>query len=254
MLILLSPAKRLNAPTTETTAPSTTPLFLERAQSLVSICKKYSTEDLRNLMSISDKIANEVSEMFGSFQTPPIKKTARQAILSFAGDAYLGLDAPSLSADDLAWSQEHLVILSGLYGFLRPFDLMQPYRLEMATKLKTEKGENLYRYWGNDISDALNKRQDALIVNLASNEYFKATKNLSAPVVAPKFLEEKAGKSKVISFYAKRARGAMARWILQNRVTDLATLRTYEEGGYRYLTDQSDNQTLVFSRPQPTPA
>ena len=232
----------------------TTPLFLERSAALVSICKRYSTEDLRKLMSISDKIANEVSEMFGRFETPFTKETTRQAILSFAGDAYLGLDAPSLSEDDLAWSQEHLVILSGLYGILRPFDLMHPYRLEMGTKLKTDKGANLYHYWGDDISEALNTRQDPLIINLASNEYFKAAKRLNAPVVTPKFLEEKAGKSKVISFYAKRARGAMARWIIQNRVTDLAALRTYKEGGYQYLADQSDDKVLVFSRPQPTGA
>ena len=255
MLLLLSPAKRLNKPPANKDLDMTTPALLSRAEELVQTGRGHSVEELCSLMSISNKLGVGVAEMFAGFHLPFTPENARQAVFSFAGDVYVGLDAATLSVDDLQWSQNHLAILSGLYGLLRPLDLMQPYRLEMGTKLKTSHSETLYSYWGRTITDEINQRGDKVILNLASNEYFKSvqTKSLNASVVTPRFLEKKDEKERIISFFAKKARGLMARWVVQNRITDPADLVGFDLAGYRYQPEGSDGSTLVFSRPQPAP-
>ena len=256
MLLLLSPAKRLTPPPANEDLEMTSPALLSQVEELVQAGRRMSVEELCSLMSISNKLGVRVAEMFAEFSLPFTPVNSRQAVLSFAGDVYLGLDASTLSVDDLKWSQNHLAILSGLYGLLRPLDLIQPYRLEMGTKLKTDRGETLYRYWGRTITDEINQRGDTVIVNLASNEYFKSVQvgSLNAAVVTPRFLEEKDGKSRVLSFFAKKARGLMARWVIQNRVTDPTELIGFDLSGYRYQAAESDGSKMVFSRPQPPPA
>ena len=252
MLVVISPAKKLDMSMDER-APATQPDFAADAALLAGVARDLSHDDLRALMSISPALAELNAERFAAFGTQPVKAAA----LAFAGDTYLGLEAPTLDEDEMAWAQTHLRILSGLYGVLRPMDAIEPYRLEMGSKLKTEKGTSLYEYWGARLAEALNSQAQATgsqaLVNCASQEYFGAVDRdaLAVPVITPVFKEIKDGKARIVSFFAKKARGAMARHIVQNRLSDPAELKGFSAGGYRYAADASDDATMVFLRDYP---
>ena len=208
-------------------------------------------------MDLSDDLARLNRDRFAAFEDAPEAETTRPAMFAFAGDTYQGLDAETLKDDQVAYAQDHLRILSGLYGLLRPLDAIQPYRLEMGSRLKTRRGANLYDYWRGDIAKAINVQAETVgtdvVGNCASQEYFGAVslKSLKPRVITPVFMEDKGAGPKIVSFFAKRARGAMARHILQNRVSDLDGLQAFEADGYQYKPDASDDQRLVFVRPYP---
>ena len=252
MLVVISPAKKLDMSDNDH-APTTVPDFAADAVTLAGVAGDLSHDDLRALMSISPALAELNAKRFAEFGTQPVKAAA----LAFAGDTYQGLEAPTLDADEMAWAQNHLRILSGLYGVLRPMDAIEPYRLEMGSRLKTAKGASLYEYWGTRLAEALNAQAEAVgsqaLVNCASQEYFGAVDRgaLAIPVIEPVFKEIKDGKAKIVSFFAKKARGAMARHIVQNRLTDPADLQGFSAGGYRYEADASDGATMVFMRDYP---
>ncbi|MEM8986895.1 MAG: peroxide stress protein YaaA [Pseudomonadota bacterium] len=257
MIVLLSPAKNLNFDPMPSAPAATKPALSKDANALAGTAKGLGRGDLKRLMGISDNLADLNYERFQAFKTGGRISGAKQAGLAFNGDVYTGLDAASLSADDLAFAQDHLRILSGLYGLLRPLDAIQPYRLEMGTRLKTERGATLYDFWGDKIAKHINKSlKDAktpAVVNLASNEYFKSVDKsaLKHPVVTPAFKEEKDGKLRSLMLYAKQARGMMARWIIQNRVTRSEDLKTFSVAGYKLDKALSNETELVFTRPQP---
>ncbi len=257
MLTLLSPAKKLNMDPVETGLEATRPRLGDDMRELAAVAKKQSADDLKRLMHISDNLAEMNFERFQAFNLDNRSNTAKPAGLAFDGDVYWGLEAESLSEDALAYAQDHLRILSGLYGVLRPMDAIQPYRLEMGTKLANKRGKSLYEFWGARIAEQLNAdlagHDDATVVNLASNEYFKAvdTKALGRPVIAAKFLNVKDGKARSLMYYAKHARGAMARWIMENRVDRADGLRDFNADGYRLDAKASTDSELVFTRPQP---
>jgi cytoplasmic iron level regulating protein YaaA (DUF328/UPF0246 family) len=254
MLVVVSPAKNLDYETPVPTADHTQPVLIDDAASLAKECQALSPADLASLMKISDKLAILNANRFAEFKVPFTLANARQAVFAFNGDVYTGLDAGSLSAADREFAQQHLRILSGLYGVLRPLDLMQAYRLEMGTKLANSKGKNLYEYWGGKITEALNQslgeQGDQVLINLASNEYFKAVKKtqLNGVIISPVFKDEKNGQFKVISFYAKKARGLMARYIIQHRLTDVSQLQEFDVDGYYYSPEQSRPEQPVFLR------
>lgn len=256
MLVVVSPAKNLDFETAVPVKDYTQPEMLSQAEKLVSRCRELSPAELGSLMSISDKLATLNANRFTEFTTPFTDNNARQAMYAFNGDVYTGLDAYSLSEDDALYAQSHLRILSGLYGVLRPLDLMQAYRLEMGTKLDNAKGKDLYAFWGSDITSKLNEalaeQGDNVLVNLASNEYFKSVKKreLDGMIVTPNFKDYKNDQYKVISFFAKKARGSMARYIIENRVSDVAGLKQFDVDGYRYSEEQSSATELVFLRNQ----
>lgn len=254
MLVVISPAKNLDYDSPLPTDEYTQPRLLERAQELVDRCQALSPMQLSELMKISDKLAGLNAARFAEWHTPFTPNNARPAIYAFDGDVYSGLAAEKLSTESIAYAQEHLRILSGLYGVLRPLDLMQPYRLEMGTKLDTSRGRNLYEFWGDEITDMLNEDLESieseLVVNLASQEYFSSVqpKRLKAQIVTPVFKDEKNGEYKVISFWAKKARGMMARYIMTEQPTSVAELRQFNAGGYRFNADESTEHELVFYR------
>jgi cytoplasmic iron level regulating protein YaaA (DUF328/UPF0246 family) len=252
MLIVISPAKTLDFESPATHAKATKPQFLDAAAELNQALKKYQPEDLQLLQSISNDLA-VLNYRRNQSWAPPFNRTnARQAIFAFRGDVYAGLEVERFSQTDLEYAQQHLRILSGLYGLLRPLDLIQPYRLEMGTALDNPRGRNLYAFWGDGITHTLNKAlktgREKVLVNLASQEYFSVIKPniLDAQVITPVFRDWKNGQYKVISFFAKKARGMMAAWILQNRVTDVAMLSQFAGGGYRYSPEDSSAGELVF--------
>ncbi|MBV2359245.1 peroxide stress protein YaaA [Thalassococcus sp. CAU 1522] len=253
MLVVISPAKRLDW--SERPTAMTRPDFGEDAVRLARTARNLPLRDLKALMDLSDDLARLNRDRFKSFSPAPDDDALRPAALAFAGDTYLGLEAATLDADELAWAQDHLRILSGLYGLLRPLDGIQPYRLEMGSRLKTRRGASLYDYWRDDLARALNAQAAALdtdvLVNCASQEYFGAVapKALKLRVVTPQFMEDKNGAPKIVSFFAKRARGAMARFIVQNRVTDAAAITGFDSGGYVYRPDLSTEDKPVFVRP-----
>jgi len=259
MLVLLSPAKKLNNPPRRPKPTFSQPELLAETELLMRTARGLSANDLKGLMGISDNLAELNHGRFQAFETPFDLDNAQQAAFTFAGDTYLGLKAKTLSGDDLDWAQEHLAILSGLYGVLRPLDLMQPYRLEMGTRLANPRGKDLYAFWKSAIAPKLNAMSeghaDRAIVNCASNEYFSAVdaKVLAGPVITPVFKERKDGKERVISFMAKKARGSMARWIIKNRVEDPAQIKRFSVGGYRFKKKDSTETKWVFSRKQPPP-
>lgn len=252
MLVVISPAKKLDMSIDER-APTTVPDFADDAKTLAGVARDLSHDDLRSLMSISPALAELNAGRFAAFGTQPVKAAA----LAFAGDTYQGLEAPTLDDDEMAWAQTHLRILSGLYGLLRPMDAIEPYRLEMGSRLKTGKGSSLYEYWGSRLAEALNTQAEATsanaVVNCASQEYFGAVDRaaLTVPVITPVFKEIKDGKARIVSFFAKKARGAMARHIVQHRLTSPADLQGFATGGYRYDADASDGNTMVFMRNYP---
>ncbi len=249
MLAVISPSK------TQDFSPSSITQFTQTRQvdktlALVDILRNYSADDLADLMSISDKLSALNFTRFQDFAPEFTLDNAKQAILAFKGDVYNGIDAPSLSSDDLAFAQEHVRMLSGLYGVIRPLDLIQPYRLEMGTKLSNEKGKNLYDFWGSDISRVLNTDESEVLINLASNEYFKGIdkKALNARIIDIVFKENKKGQYKVIGIYAKRARGLMVRYLIDNRLSDPEQLKTFTIEDYGFNAEFSDENTWVFTR------
>ncbi|GAK17603.1 YaaA protein [Vibrio sp. JCM 19053] len=254
MLIVVSPAKTLDYESPLATEKFTQPELVEYSKELIDVCRKLTPADVASLMKVSDKIADLNVGRFQEWSETFTTENSRQAILAFKGDVYTGLDAESLSEADFEYAQDHLRMLSGLYGLLKPLDLMQPYRLEMGTKLANDKGTNLYQFWGNVITDKLNEaisaQGDNVLINLASNEYFKAVKpkNLDAQVITPVFKDCKNGQYKVISFYAKKARGMMARYIIENRVESVADLTKFDTAGYYFVEDESTPTELVFKR------
>lgn len=256
MLFVLSPAKSLNEEPAPPELRHTKTLFGEQSAQLIEVLKKKSPQDIAQLMDLSDKLSGLNAARFQAWKPRATTRHAKQAVLAFDGDVYDGLDAKSLSTADLDWLQEHLCILSGLYGVLRPLDLMQAYRLEMGTALATAKGSNLYQFWGDALAQYLNRRLDAqaqpFLINLASQEYFKAVDQrvLKARVVDCVFEDFKAGKFKIISFFAKRARGLMMRYALTNRCTRPEQLQGFDTDGYAFAPEASKPDRLVFRRTQ----
>ena len=258
MILVISPAKALDYETPPTTATFTQPDFLDHAAELIEVLREKSPAQIAELMSLSDPLSSLNVARYASWSRPFAPDNAKQALLAFDGDVYEGLDAKSLAADDLAWAQDHLRILSGLYGVLRPLDLMQAYRLEMGTRLANPRGKNLYEFWGERITDELNRllarEEDAgrerVLVNLASDEYFKSVKpkKLKGRIVTPVFEDWKGGRYKIISFYAKRARGLMSRHVITHRIDEAEALKGFDAEGYAFAADASDADTLVFRR------
>lgn len=256
MLVLLSPAKLMNFD--DVPAPDATqPELMDRAATLSKTTRNLTRAQIQQMMGLSDDLAQLNYERFKAFD--PENRSGKPAILTFAGDVYRGLEAPDLSQEDLVWAQDHVRILSGLYGILRPLDRIQPYRLEMGTKVHTRRGETLYDYWGSDIAGVLNAALDRMptrtIINLASNEYFKAVdkKTLNADIIDVAFKEEKDGKSRPLFMFTKQARGKMARWIIDNRIDDPQRLSAFDIDGYRFDKAASTKGKVEFSRPQPAP-
>jgi len=256
MLVLLSPAKLMNFDDVASPNP-TQPELMARAATLSKTTRNLTRTKIQQMMHLSDDLAHLNYERFKAFD--PENTNGKSAILTFAGEVYRGLQANELSAADHQWAQDHIRILSGLYGILRPLDKIQPYRLEMGTKIKTRRGETLYDYWGSDIAKALNTTLDTAptrtIINLASNEYFKAIdkKTLKADIIDVSFKEEKDGKSRPLFMFTKQARGKMARWIIDNRIDNPERLNQFDLDGYRFDKSASSDGRLEFSRPQPAP-
>jgi len=257
MLAIISPAKKLDFESDPITEAHTQPVLLKDAKVLAKKAKTLTRSDLKSMMGISDKLADLNHRRFQDFKPPFNLANARQAALSFAGDTYVGLDAPSLKKKDLEYAQDHLRILSGLYGVLRPLDLIQPYRLEMGSKFAIDGKETLYDFWDTRVTDQLNaataSHKDRRVINLASNEYAKVVqpKALEGGIVTPVFKEIKDGQARVLGLFAKRARGMMARYMIVNRVETEKKLKAFNDGGYTFQPDQSDETTWVFTRPQP---
>ncbi len=249
MLVVVSPAKKLNMSLVQD-LNVTEPYFKKNADELVSVVRKLSLKELENLMGISSNLAELNKKRFIEFGN----QQKKAAVFAFAGDTYKGLSVENLEKIDLEFAQKHLRIISGLYGLLRPLDEIEPYRLEMGSKLKGKHGSSLYEYWGSKISENLNQHAKTIgteiLVNCASNEYFNAidTNNLSLKVITPIFMESKNGKEKIISFYAKNARGAMARFIIQNRLQSEEDLKKFDLDGYVYNDEKSSEGKLVFTR------
>lgn len=254
MLIVLSPAKTLDYATPSHTESHTLPDFVDRSATLIRTLKKQSVAQLRDLMTISEPLAQLNATRYASWSKQTSIANAKQAILAFNGDVYEGLDAPSLDRSQLDYLQSHLRILSGLYGTLRPLDLMQPYRLEMGTRLETSKGRDLYAFWGNTVTDALttaiSECDAAALVNLASEEYFKVVQptRLPVPVITPVFQDWKNGQYKIISFHAKRARGLMTRYATLNRINNAVDLQKFDSEGYVFAPEASDATRWIFRR------
>ena len=254
MLFLLSPAKSLDYDTPAGALPHSLPGFAAQSAELIGVLKKKSPQQIAELMTLSDKLAGLNVARYEAWSPKFSASNSKQAVLAFNGDVYEGLDAKTLKPAQLEWAQAHVCILSGLYGVLRPLDWMQPYRLEMGTALSTTKGKNLYQFWGSQIADYLNERAAAeavpVIVNLASEEYFKAVdkKALKPRVVNCVFEEHKAGKYKIISFMAKRARGLMVRYAIENKLSSVKKLESFNLEGYQFTADVSTPERLVFRR------
>ena len=254
MLFVLSPAKKLDYDSALPTQVHTQPLFVKEAAQLIKVLKTQSTAEVAALMDLSDALAQLNVDRYATWKTTFTQKNARQAVLAFNGDVYEGMNAATLKEKDLQWAQDHVAILSGLYGVLRPLDLMQPYRLEMGTKLKNPGGATLYAFWQKTIAPYLNarlaKEKNPIVVNLASEEYFKAVdlKALNARIVQCVFQDGKNDVYKVVSFHAKRARGLMARYAIEKRVTKPDDLTKFDTEGYAYVASLSTDDKLVFRR------
>jgi hypothetical protein len=254
MLILISPAKTLDFETPAENRTATQPVFLKDSKQLIEQLQKLPSDGVSKLMNISSKLGDLNHERFMSWHLPFTKDNAKQSVLAFKGDVYTGLEVEGFSASDFRYAQKHLRILSGLYGVLRPLDLIQPYRLEMGTKFANQRGKDLYQFWDDSITVELNKALNALktdaVVNLASKEYFRAVlrKELQADVITPAFKDLKNGKYKFLSFYAKKARGQMAGWIIRNGVDDAEELKKFRVAGYRYSADLSTPHEPTFIR------
>lgn len=254
MIIVISPAKTLDYESPLPIKKQTQPKLVEHSKLLIEACRKLAPSDISTLMKVSDQIAGLNAARFAQWSETFTEENARQAILAFKGDVYTGLDAYTMTEADFDFAQSHLRILSGLYGLLKPLDLMQPYRLEMGTKLANPRGNNLYQFWGSIITDQLNQlaqqQDESVLVNLASNEYFKSVKvaSLNFQVVTPIFKDKKNGQYKVISFFAKKARGMMARYIIDNRIESVEALTQFDVAGYSFCKQDSTKSELVFKR------
>ena len=254
MLSLLSPAKKLNFDKLKRNCEASQPKFHQQASELAVIAAKLSSSELSDLMKISSKLAELNRDRFNQFSATPLPEVSKQAVFAFAGDTYTGLDAQKINQENDTFFQNNIRILSGLYGVLRPFDLIQPYRLEMGSKLKNSVGLNLYEFWGSKITKALQNEIDhhesKTIINLASEEYFKVVniEAMTLEVITPKFLEIRDGEYKLISFYAKKARGSLAGFIVNNKITKPNDIKEFKQGGYIYNNEKSDKETYVFSR------
>ena len=253
MIVVISPAKRLDFETAPSIKTHTTPVFLDEAEQLVGRLKKMKASDFSGLMNVSEKIAQLNHSRYRAWRKPFTPANAKQAVMAFKGDVYIGLDVDSFTPADFKFAQKHLRVLSGLYGLLKPLDLIQPYRLEMGTRLDTERGADLYEFWDSRIAEKINDecRRDTsgVVVNLASNEYFKSIAGrLEARVVTPVFKERRNGAYKVISFSAKKARGMMSRFIIRNRIRDVNAVKKFRQDKYRYSAKLSAGDTWVFAR------
>lgn len=256
MITVISPAKSLDFESPLVTKQKSQPQFLAESAQLIKMLKKFAPQDIASLMKLSDKLATLNYDRFQAFKPPFTPENARQAVLAFKGDVYQGLDAESLNATEFKFMQKHLCILSGLYGILRPLDLIQAYRLEMGTKLKTTRGDNLYQFWNNLINEyltkTLKKHENPVLLNLASNEYFKSVKakDFQPEIVTAHFKDYKNGQFKMISFFAKRARGLMSRFIVKNKIDDIDGLKDFNLNGYYFDKKSSSQNDLVFLRKQ----
>lgn len=255
MLLLISPAKTLDFESPLATQTFTQPEFIEQAEPLIDTLRQFAPQDIADLMKLSDKLATLNVARYESWSSQHTRDNARQALLAFKGDVYTGLQAEDFNEQEFAFAQNHLRILSGLYGVLKPLDLMQPYRLEMGTKLMTDAGKNLYQYWGSSITDRLNTElamhsSEPVVVNLASNEYFKSVqpKGLKARLITPEFKDLKNGQYKIISFYAKKARGLMSRYAIKQGITNAEDLKAFDAEGYTYNASLSQGDAWVFTR------
>lgn len=254
MLMVISPAKTLDYTSENSLKDFTEPQHMKQALELIKILKKASAHELASLMNISDKLAALNVARYAQWKSKFTLDNAKQAILAFKGDVYTGLAVEDFTTEDFSFAQQHLRILSGLYGLLRPLDLMQPYRLEMGTKLTNSKGKDLYAFWGGQLTEwlnqALKKQGDNILLNLASNEYFKSIqpKGLTANLIEIDFKDLKNGQYKIISFYAKKARGMMARYVIKNKLTRVEQLTKFDSEGYYYSSQNSTTSKLVFLR------
>ena len=257
MLMVISPAKTLDFETPPTTKRFTQPQYLDHSQELISQLRELAPAQIAELMHLSDKLAGLNAARFGSWTPAFTPENAKQALLAFKGDVYTGLQAETLREDQLDYAQKHLRMLSGLYGLLRPLDLMQPYRLEMGTRMANARGKDLYAFWGTRISEWLNEaladQGDDLLLNLASTEYFSAVKRsaLNARIIDTEFKDLKNRQYKIISFYAKKARGMMSRFVIEERIDSPEALRAFDVQGYRYNAELSTPSKLVFLRDSP---
>ncbi|PHS72589.1 MAG: peroxide stress protein YaaA [Cycloclasticus sp.] len=254
MLLVISPAKTLDFDTPAQTRQFSHAEFIDDSAELIDQLKTLSPADISSLMSISDKLGVLNSNRFIEWTVPFTLENSKQALLAFKGDVYEGMDANNFSEDDLNWANEHLRILSGLYGLLKPLDLMQPYRLEMGTRFNNQRGKNLYEFWGTKITDKLNQelteQKSPVLINLASNEYFKSVKpaQLKTKVITPIFKDWKNDKYKIISFYAKKARGMMSAYIIKNRLQSPSDIKQFDTAGYAFSAEQSTEDEWVFLR------
>ncbi|MCF5706472.1 peroxide stress protein YaaA [Pseudomonas syringae] len=254
MLMVISPAKTLDYETPPATERYTQPQYLDHSKELIGQLRELTPAQIAELMHLSDKLAGLNAARFGSWTPAFTPENAKQALFAFKGDVYTGLQADTLTEDQLSYAQDHLRMLSGLYGLLRPLDLMQPYRLEMGTRLANARGKDLYAFWGTRISEWLNQtladQGDDLLLNLASTEYFSAVKRsaLNARIIDIEFKDWKNGQYKIISFYAKKARGMMSRFVIEERIDSPEALRAFDVQGYRYDTELSFPSKLVFLR------
>ena len=257
MLIVISPAKKLDYQSNSPQQAYTEPAYLEQSANLIKVMKNKTPAEIQSLMGISENLANLNHSRYLNWNKKNTKRNSKPAIYAFMGDVYTGLDAKSLTNHQIRFAQDHLRILSGLYGVLKPLDLIQPHRLEMGTKIKTESGETLYDFWGHAPTSDLNQQAKVLktkyIVNLASNEYFKVINKtaLTLEVLTPVFKDKKQDTYKVISFYAKKARGMMAKYIIENEITDPKAIKGFSVGGYKYRSKLSAENEYVFTREQP---
>ncbi len=258
MLLVISPAKTLDYTTPVQTKLSSQASFLDNAELLISHMRQFSAPEISRLMKVSTKIAELNFDRYQNWDKDFSKADARQALLAFKGGVYLGLDAGSFTAPDFDFAQQHLRIISGLYGLLRPLDLILAYRLEMGTKLNTDRGRNLYEFWGSSITESLNKQlkktSSRQLINLASNEYFKAIKpkELKAQIITPAFKEYKNGEYKMIGVYAKKARGLLSRYIIQQQLSKPEDIKAFNVDGYKFNQHLSPDNTWVFTRRQST--
>lgn len=254
MLIVVSPAKTLDYESPLVTEQYTLPELTEHSQQLIEVCRELTPMDIARLMKVSDKIAGLNAARFAEWVPTFTPENARPAMFAFKGDVYTGLAAETMTDEQIAYAQQHFRMLSGLYGLLRPLDLMQPYRLEMGTKLENPRGANLYQFWGNIITDKVNQalaeQGDDILVNLASNEYFKSVKpkQVKGTIITPVFKDAKKEQYKVISFYAKKARGLMARYIIDNQIDSIEKLKEFDAAGYYFVAAESTATELVFKR------
>ena len=254
MLLVISPAKTLDYDTPPETSKYSIPDYLDDAQVLIKRARKYSRPEIMKLMAVSEKIAELNCKRFKAWHTPFTPENSKQAILAFKGDVYSGLDAETFSEKNFEFAQQHLRILSGLYGLLRPLDLIQPYRLEMGRKIDNERGKNLYEFWGETVTEGINtqlkKTGSKFLINLASNEYFKVinTKNLDAELITPAFKDYKNGQYKMMGVYAKKARGQLSRFVIENQLTNPEDLKKFNIDGYLFNEELTDGNNWVFTR------